>query len=82
MPDLVSEHRLDLCGLKCPMPALKTGRALRRLEPGQVLVVTCTDPLAAIDIPHLVGERGDTLLTQTCDAGVLTFRIERVRPSA
>ncbi|HEX2510525.1 MAG TPA: sulfurtransferase TusA family protein [Microvirga sp.] len=73
----MAEIKLDLSGLKCPLPALKTRKALQPLAPGDRLVVTCTDPLAAIDIPHLVGETGDTLAEQTAAGGALTFHIVR-----
>jgi len=53
--------RLDLSGLKCPLPALKTRRALKSLAPGDRLEVRCTDPMAAIDIPHLVASVGDRM---------------------
>ena len=53
--------KLDLSGLKCPLPALKTRKALKSLAPGDRLEVRCTDPLAVIDIPHLVGVTGDRL---------------------
>jgi tRNA 2-thiouridine synthesizing protein A len=68
---------LDLRGLKCPMPALRTRKALRRMAPGAVLIVECTDPLAAIDIPHCVHEIGDELEAQSGADGVLRFRIRR-----
>lgn len=68
---------LDLRGLKCPLPALKTKRALGRMAPGGVIEVACTDPMAAIDIPHLVGESGDTLEASGRDGEVLTFRIRK-----
>lgn len=73
----MTEIALDLLGLKCPLPALKTRKALKGLAPGTVLLVTCTDPLAAIDIPNLVRETGDTLLDQAQAEGRLTFRIEK-----
>ena len=38
--------RLDLTGLKCPLPALKTRKALQSLKAGERLEVCCTDPLA------------------------------------
>ena len=38
--------KLDLAGLKCPLPALKTRKALKTLPPGHRLEVLCTDPLA------------------------------------
>lgn len=68
---------LDLVGLKCPLPALRTGKALDRLAPGAVLTVITSDPLAGIDIPHLVGQRGDTILDQVTGTEVSTFRILR-----
>lgn len=54
-------ERLDLKGLKCPLPVLHTKKALARLNPGDLLIVECTDPLAPIDIPHLVRNMGGTV---------------------
>ncbi len=68
---------LDLKGLHCPLPALRTLKALRRMPPGTTLVVECTDPMSAIDIPHCVAGNGDTLEGQADDGGVLRFRIRR-----
>jgi tRNA 2-thiouridine synthesizing protein A len=51
--------KLDLTGLKCPLPALMTRKALKLLQPGDLLEVHCTDPLSVIDIPSLVREIGD-----------------------
>jgi tRNA 2-thiouridine synthesizing protein A len=68
---------LDLIGLNCPLPALKTRKALARLKPGDFLQVRCTDPLAAIDIPNLVRETGDRIeLTKQADRH-LVFLIEK-----
>lgn len=73
---LTPEHvTLDLRGLKCPLPALRTRKALARAAPGTVLTVSCTDPLAVIDIPHLVSETGHRLEASTGDGRVLTFVI-------
>ena len=68
---------LDLKGLKCPLPALKTRKALGRAATGEVLAVHCTDPMAAIDIPNLVRETGDTLVERRQDETVLVFRIQK-----
>ena len=53
--------KLDLTGLKCPLPALKTRKALKALKPGDLLEVRCTDPLSVIDIPNLIRETGDEI---------------------
>lgn len=75
--NFMTESTLDLRGLKCPLPALKTRKALRGLPTGDVLLVETTDPLAALDIPNLLRETGDTLETQEAVAGGLRFRIRR-----
>jgi tRNA 2-thiouridine synthesizing protein A len=73
----MAEKTYDLRGLKCPLPVLRTRKALAAMEAGDVLVVACTDPLAAIDIPVLVGQTGDVLEGQLGAAGVTTFRIRK-----
>ena len=77
MPPAVKDTVIDLRGLKCPLPALRTRKALTRLAPGAMLVVECTDPLAEIDIPNLVRETGDALEEAARQDGVLVFRIRR-----
>lgn len=76
----MAETVLDLRGLRCPLPALKTRKALTGLAPGDLLVVECTDPLAAIDIPNLLRETGDALDGEGRDEGVLVFRIRKAAP--
>jgi tRNA 2-thiouridine synthesizing protein A len=73
----MAETILDLGGLKCPLPALKTRKALTRLRPGDELVVECTDPLSAIDIPNLLRETGDRLLGSEKAAERFVFRIRK-----
>jgi len=69
------EIALDLLGLRCPLPALKTRKALKGLPPGTVLVVTANDPLAGLDIPNLIRETGDMLQTTEKVGECMTFRI-------
>ena len=73
----MSETTLDLRGLRCPLPALKTRKALTRLAAGDRLVVECTDPLATIDIPNLLRETGDLLEDNTNTPGLFVFRIRK-----
>jgi tRNA 2-thiouridine synthesizing protein A len=73
----MSETILDLRGLRCPLPALKTRKALSRLAAGDRLVVECTDPLATIDIPNLLRETGDVLEEDTAAPGLFVFRIRK-----
>ena len=77
----MAEKIMNLRGLKCPLPTLRVKKMLSTLQPGDVVVAECTDPMAAIDIPNLVRQTGDTLVTR--DVGkeqgqdLLSFRIRK-----
>ena len=73
----MAEKTLNLRGLKCPLPALRTRKALSGLGTDDILKVECTDPLAAIDIPNLLRQTGDVLEDTARDAEVMTFRIRK-----
>ena len=68
---------LDLKGLKCPLPALRTRKALRGLAPGEAIAVACTDPLSRIDIPNLITQTGDSLDAIEDQGEVIVFRIRK-----
>ena len=70
-------RKLDLRGLKCPLPVLKTRKVLAGMAPGEKVEVACTDPLSVIDLPNLVRETGDALESQSQSAGALLFLIRK-----
>jgi len=74
----VKDAAINMRGLKCPLPALKTRKLLSKMAAGEVLVIECTDPLTTIDIPNLIRETGDTLVHSTKKGRVLTFTIKKV----
>lgn len=73
----MAEIIMNLRGLKCPLPTLRVKKKLAGLPSGDLIVAECTDPLAAIDIPNLVRQTGDTLEERSEAEGVLTFRIRK-----
>ncbi|HET7850626.1 MAG TPA: sulfurtransferase TusA family protein [Pseudolabrys sp.] len=73
----MQEKTMNLRGLKCPLPALRVRKMLSSLKSGDLIVAECTDPLAAIDIPNLLRQTGDTLEERTETEGLLTFRIRK-----
>jgi tRNA 2-thiouridine synthesizing protein A len=73
----MADRTINLRGLKCPLPALRARKALIGMTTGDVLVVECTDPLAAIDIPNLINQTGDTLEDTSKADKVITFRIRK-----
>lgn len=70
--------KLDLKGLKCPLPVLKTRKALKTLAAGDRLEVHCTDPLSVIDIPNLIRETGDRVEITARDEKSVVFMIEKM----
>lgn len=69
---------LELRGLKCPLPALRTERALRDTLVGAEIEVLADDPLSPLDIAHLCRTQGHALLLQAAEAGGgWRFRIRR-----
>ena len=73
----MTETTLNLRGLKCPLPTLRVKKALSQAKSGDVFLVECTDPLAAIDIPNLISQTGDDLESTGKDNKLLTFRIRK-----
>ncbi len=73
----MTEKTINLRGLKCPLPALRTRKVLSGMAAGDVILVECTDPLAAIDIPNLINQTGDVLEDTERGADVLKFRIRK-----
>ncbi len=73
----MAEKILKLRGLKCPLPALRVRKALTGLKTGDMLIAECTDPLTAIDIPNLLRETGDTMVSTGREGEVLIFRIRK-----
>ncbi len=68
---------LDVSGVLCPLPVYKAALALKRMEPGQVLELVCTDPGSLEDIPAMARQRGDTLLKTDNRGGTQVFWIEK-----
>ncbi len=73
----MAEKTLNLRGLKCPLPALRTKKALGGMAAGDILIVECTDPLSGVDIPNLISQTGDMLEDTRKDKRLLTFRIRK-----
>lgn len=64
---------LDCRGLTCPMPALKTQKALKGMRSGQVLEVLGTDPDTKEDMPTLAQKSGHHYLGNQEDDGFTRF---------
>ena len=78
--DFVVDRVLDVKGLNCPLPVLKTKIWLNRMPPESVLRVEATDRHAPIDFEAYCVRSGHALLAseQTKD-GVYIFNIRKAK---
>lgn len=77
MTDDIKATVLDLRGLICPLPVLKTQKALSRLKTGDRLSIEATDPMTDIDIPHFCQEKGHRLVDKSSRDDIRIFVIEK-----
>jgi tRNA 2-thiouridine synthesizing protein A len=75
IPDLV----LDCSGLACPMPILKTKKAVDGLAVGQVLKMIATDPGSTSDMEAWTKKTGHELLDSEQEAGKYIFYVKKVK---
>ncbi len=68
---------LDATGLACPMPVVRTKKAMEELEPGDILEVHATDPGSKSDLTAWAKSGGHELIQNTEEDGVLKFWIKK-----
>ncbi len=68
---------LDLRGLACPMPLVKTRQALMVVEPGATICVLATDPASKADFENFCDMTGHKLLTSEQNGQVFLYVIEK-----
>ncbi|MBF0486812.1 sulfurtransferase TusA family protein [Candidatus Magnetominusculus dajiuhuensis] len=77
MADIKPDEILDTKGLNCPMPVLKTKKAIDALASGKVLEVQSTDAGSKSDIPALLSRLGHELLETKENGNVISFFIKK-----
>jgi tRNA 2-thiouridine synthesizing protein A len=70
-------QELDARGLNCPLPILRTKKALVTLTSGQVLKVISTDPGSVKDMQAFSKQTGNELLSSAEVAGEFVFFLQR-----
>ena len=74
MPTITTDQTLDCSGLACPMPILKTKKAMDAMQPGQVLRMIATDPGSVSDMQAFTLKTGNILLdSQQIDGKYIFF---------
>ncbi|MGH8617540.1 MAG: sulfurtransferase TusA family protein [Burkholderiales bacterium] len=73
---------LDLRGLNCPLPVLRTRKALATMAPGERVRVITTDPGSEIDLRVLAEVNGHQVLSFDTQPDRFVFLIEKGAPAA
>jgi tRNA 2-thiouridine synthesizing protein A len=77
MTEIKPDKTADFKGMNCPMPVLKTKKALDGLTSGQIIQVEITDPGSKTDIPAMLKRTGNELLEMKEEGGIFTFFIKK-----
>ena len=72
------DNRIDLSGLKCPLPLLRTQRYLRTMASGGLVAVTTTDPDSKADFLAYCDGRTSRVVNIVESAGRFEFLIEKL----
>ena len=71
------DREVDARGLNCPLPVLRTKKALNDIASGQVLRILATDPGSVRDFEAFCRQTGNALLQQSESDGVFVFVLRR-----
>jgi tRNA 2-thiouridine synthesizing protein A len=77
MEEIKADQTLDARGLSCPMPVLKTKKAIETLQSGQILEVLSTDPGTRNDMPGWANRTGNTYLGEKEEQGYIRFYVKK-----
>jgi len=78
MASITADHVLDVTGLKCPMPVLKTKVQFKKMKEGEVLEVISDDPGSKKDLPAWAEKTGNRVLgLEENGAGIYKFFLEK-----
>lgn len=74
---MTADQELDVTGLKCPLPILRTKKMLATMLSGQVLRVLATDPGSVQDFEAFARQTGNTLLESSEREQVFEYFLRR-----
>jgi tRNA 2-thiouridine synthesizing protein A len=79
MTEMAADMVLDCSGMMCPIPVVKTNKAIKELEVGQVLKMIATDPGAVPDMDAWSRQTGHEILSQIEKDGKFIFFFKRTK---
>ncbi len=75
--EIKADQVLDCKGMSCPLPILKTKKAMETLKKGQVLKVETTDPGSKNDMSSWAKRTGNEIMSVQEGTGTFTFFIKK-----
>ncbi len=75
--DMEFSKEFDASGLACPLPIVKTKKALADMTSGQVLRVISTDPGSVCDMAAFAEQTGNALLEQSSENSKFVFYLKK-----
>jgi len=75
--DMEFSKEFDASGLACPLPIVKTKKALADMTSGQVLRVISTDPGSVCDMAAFAEQTGNALLEQGSENSKFVFYLKK-----
>lgn len=79
MAAIQADQVLDCSGMLCPIPVVKTAKAIKQIEIGQVLQLIATDPGAPPDMDAWSKQTGHELLESSEENGKFIFYFRRTK---
>ena len=73
----MADQELDVRGLDCPLPILKTKKAMNTMASGQTIRVQATDRASVLDFKAFSAQTGHELLESSEADGVYTFVLRK-----
>ena len=70
-------EKLDTRGMNCPLPILKTRKAINQINVGEILEITTTDPGSVKDMASFCEQTGNRLVASNESADGYVFLIEK-----
>jgi tRNA 2-thiouridine synthesizing protein A len=77
--DITPQQTLDASGLACPMPIIKTKKAIDGMKVGEILKMISTDPGSVSDVKAWAGKTGHELLGHEESGGQYVFFIKKLK---
>lgn len=79
MVELKADMVLDCTGLLCPVPVVKTSKAIKQIEVGQILQMIATDPGAPPDMQAWTRQTGHEMVESHEEDGKFVFYFRRTK---